>query len=145
MEIRDTTLAGAISGLVGAICGSILGHLLQWLGLTDRTFHDLAQVFILAKAYPNALGYLIGTLAHFGVAGLNGTIFAHFVMATSRKYLLLKGTFLGVTMWLFFVGFGNFFRMPLFSNMPLLSALAIYICSATYGLTMSFTFKKLTQ
>jgi hypothetical protein len=131
--------------LIGAISGSILGLILQWLGLTDRTFHDLAQVFILAKVYPNALGYLIGTLAHFGVAGLNGAIFAHFVMATSKKYLVLKGMFIGVTMWLFFVGFGNFFRMPQFSNMPPLSALTIYICSATYGLTMSFTLRKLIK
>lgn len=139
LKIEDTTLAGAVSGLVGAISGSILGYLFSWLGLTDRTFHDLAQVFILSKVYPNLLGFVIGTLAHFGVAGLNGVIFAHFIAITTGKHLLIKGIFQGATMWLFFIGVGNFFRMPEFSGMPPLVALIIWMCSAIYGLTMALT------
>ena len=112
MVTEDTTLAGAIAGLVGAVAGSLLGIVLQWLGLTDRTFHDLAQVFILSRVHPGALGHLIGILAHFGVAGLFGAIFAHLIVTTTRKNIIVKGLFVGTTMWLLFVGFGNYFRMP---------------------------------
>lgn len=143
MKIDDTTMAGAISGLIGAFCGMIFGLVLKWLGFTDRTFHDFAQVFILSKVDPGALPFLIGTLAHLGVGGLNGAIFAHFIAATTRKNMIIKGAFLGVTMWLLFIGFGNYFRMMKFINMPPLSALIVWINSAVYGLTMSYTLSRL--
>lgn len=145
MKIEDTTLAGAIAGVIGAFCGLILGLILKWVGLTDRSFHDFAQVFILFKLEPGALGFLIGTLAHFGVGGLNGAIFAHFIKATTDKYLIIKGIFLGVTMWLVFIGLGNYFRMPVFINMPPLAALMTWINSAVYGLMMSFTLGRLVK
>jgi hypothetical protein len=131
--------------LAGAVAGSLLGIVLQWLGLTDRTFHDLAQVFILSRVHPGTLGFLVGILAHFGVAGLFGAIFAHFIVTTNRKYIIVKGLFVGATMWLLFVGLGNYFRLPVFSNMPPSSALAIWLCSAAYGLVMSWTANKLTR
>lgn len=53
--------------------------------------------------------------------------------------IVLKGIFLGVTMWLLFIGWGNYFRMPVFSNMPTMAALMTWINSAVYGLMMSFT------
>jgi hypothetical protein len=74
LKIDDTTLAGAISGIIGAICGLTFGLILKGVGLVDRTFHDFAQVFILSKLEPGILSFFIGTLAHFGVGGLCGTI-----------------------------------------------------------------------
>jgi hypothetical protein len=145
MTIKDTTLAGAVAGVIGAICGLTFGITLKWFGLTDRTFHDFAQVFILSKLEPGLFGFFIGALAHLGVGGMNGAIFAHFIEATSPKYLIIKGIFLGVTMWLIFIGLGNYFRLPMFCNMPPMSALITWLNSAVYGLTMSFTLSRLTR
>jgi hypothetical protein len=145
MKVEDTTLAGTIAGITGAICGLAVGLLLEWMGLTDRTFHEFAQVFILSKLRPGAFGFIIGSLAHFGVGGLNGAIFAHFTEATSRKYIVIKGVFLGVTMWLIFIGLGNYFRMPVFTNMPPMVALMTWVDSVVYGLTMSFTLSRLIR
>jgi hypothetical protein len=145
MEIKDTTLAGFVSGLVGAIIGLILSLVLKWLGLTDRVFHDLAQVLILFKLSPGILDLVIGTLAHLEIGGLSGAIFAHFISATSRNYIIIKGIIYGVTLWLLFLGLGNYFRMPVFCNMPPMAALLLWIGSAIYGLIMPFTLSKLSK
>lgn len=76
---------------------------------------------------------------------MNGAIFAHFIKATSQKYMIIKGFFLGITMWLIFIGLGNYFRMPVFINMPALSAFMVWINSGVYGLAMSFTLSRLTR
>lgn len=73
----DTTLAGIISGMAGSTVCLVLGIILRWMGLTDRTFDNLAQVFILTKVNPGALAFFMGAVVHLGIGGALGVIFAY--------------------------------------------------------------------
>ncbi len=139
----DTTLAGIISGMAGSTCCLVLGLIFRWMGLTDRTFDNLAQVFILTKENTGALAFFMGSVVHLGIGGALGVIFAYFIRTTARKYIIIKGVFFGAMVFISFVGLGNYYRMALFTNMPPLASFLLWIASMIYGLTMSFTLSKL--
>jgi uncharacterized membrane protein (Fun14 family) len=139
----DTTLAGIISGIAGSTVCLVLGLIFRWTGLTDRTFDNLAQVFILTKEHTDALAFFMGSVVHLGIGGALGVIFAYFINATARKYIIIKGVFFGAMVFISFVGLGNYYRMALFTNMPSLASFLLWIASMIYGLTMSCTLRKL--
>jgi hypothetical protein len=139
----DTTIAGIISGVLGSTSCLILGLVFRWAGITDRTFDNLAQVFILSKEYFSVLGFIMGSVVHLGIGGALGVIFAHFITATSQKCIIIKGIFFGAMVFISFIGLGNYYRMPLFTNMLPLQSFLLWIASMIYGLTMSFILRKL--
>lgn len=139
----DTTLTGLISGMAGSTICLILGLIVRWAGLTDRTFDNLAQVFILSKENPGLLAFIMGSVVHLGIGGGCGVLFVHYISSTSQKYLIIKGISFGTMVFILFVGFGNYFRMPLFTNMLPLSSFLLWILSMIYGLILSYTYNKL--
>ncbi len=141
----DTTLAGIISGIAGSATCLVLGLVFRWIGMTDRTFDNLAQVFILSKECPGALAFIMGSVVHLGIGGALGVMFAYFIHATAQKYIMIKGIFFGAMVFVSFVGLGNYYRMALFTNMPPLASFLLWLASMIYGLVMSFTLYKLTE
>lgn len=140
----DITLAGVISGMAGSTVCLVLGLILRWLGLTNRTFDNLAQVFVLSKECPGVLAFFMGSVVHLGIGGALGVIFAYFIKATARKHMIIKGIFFGAMVFISFIGLGNYYRMALFTNMPPLASFLLWVASMIYGLTMSFTLSKLS-
>lgn len=77
-----------IGGIFILLCWGLPSKL---LGLTDRTFYDWGMVLILYKPKYQFLDYTVGVLAHLGISGILGILFAGLIFLTSRRYLKFKG------------------------------------------------------
>ena len=145
MENTDITISGMIAGLTGGIGIMPFGIAEKYIHLADRTFHDFSQALIMSKLHPGILGIMVGVLAHLGISMLGTIAFAHYIIATSKKNILIKGMFFGTSMWIILLGAGTFYKMPEFAVIPPRSALCMYFNSAVWGLFMSFILNKLLK
>lgn len=110
-------LTGVVSGLGAGAVMLIAAAVLS--GQVAREFFFPAKLVGVALLGPKALqidsnlGATAGLALHFALSAFFGLVFAHFVLETSRKrMLLLLGTLAGLAVWLFW----SMMFMPAFNE-----------------------------
>jgi hypothetical protein len=143
--IDDTLVAGAFSGVVGALVQASYGLTIKFLGLTDRTFTDFAKVFFMYKNYQGFLAFLAGLIIHMAIGATLGVGFAYLIKFTSDKYYYIKGLGYGAFIWLLMGCGGTVFNIPLFKEIPPHVVLVTLGGALIYGIVISFALKKVSK
>ncbi|HYH02287.1 MAG TPA: hypothetical protein VEC37_04245 [Bacillota bacterium] len=85
---------------------------------------------------------LVGSIAHLIIGTFCGLLFTHYLKATTFQNILTKGAFFGAFLWVSFLGAGSVFRLPIFTHVPPLSALLIFLNSLIYGFVTAYVLSK---
>jgi riboflavin transporter FmnP len=142
---KDRLMAGAISGVTGAIVQILFELLSKTIGFTDRDFVDMAKMFIMYKRFPGIISNIIGVTAQLLIGAGLGIGFAYLIRKTSSRYYFIKGFGYGAIIWLIFATLGSVFKMPLFTVIPPNPALSLLFGALVYGFFTSFTLQFLEK
>ena len=139
--MKDRLVAGGLAGMIAGLIQYVYGLTVLQLGLTDRIFGQFSDIIFSGRVYTGLLGTVVSILTHLAVTLTLGVLFAYIIAKTSSRYYLLKGAGFGFLLWFFLTGFGNIFRLPLFVDIPVQSALVILAGAILYGLVLGYTLK----
>ncbi len=139
--LKDRLVAGGLAGIIAGLIQYAYGLTVKGLGLTDRIFGQFSDVIYTARIYTGVLGFILSVLTHSAVSLVAGVVFAYIIEKTSSRYYMLKGAGYGFILWFFLSGFGTIFRLPLFIDIPQISALTILVGAVIYGLVLAYTLK----
>ncbi|KNZ69426.1 hypothetical protein Tfer_1868 [Thermincola ferriacetica] len=139
--MKDRLTAGALAGFIGATIQVIFDITMKMLKITDRTFIDFAKVFVMFKPFKGVTADIVGTIGHLGAGALFGVMLAYIIMLTSHRFYLFKGTGFGFVIWITVNGIGTAINLPLFKEIPPLSALATLAGALIWGLVTAYILK----
>ena len=92
---EDRLMAGALSGVSGAIVQIIFEFLSKAIGFTDRDFVDMAKVFIMYKRFPGIVSTIIGVTAQLLIGAGLGIGFVYLIRKPQVDIILLKASDMG--------------------------------------------------
>lgn len=101
MVIKDRLIAGAISGMIGALAKTLLNYLFFLLGVTRHTYPSLIAMILLKSHGPFHIGaLLIGFIIDSVIGGTVGILIIYLLEGVGRRYLWMKGVIFGNLVWL---------------------------------------------
>ncbi|WP_066633538.1 DUF6789 family protein [Desulfolucanica intricata] len=143
--MKDRFTAGALAGIAGAVIQDLYSFIIESQGIANRSFSDFGRIMVMLKPYGGTLASIVGFISHITVGILFGILFAYIILKTSDKYYLTKGFIYGLALWFLLLGFGTMWRLPMWTNVPPPTSLAILIGSIIYGLVTAYTLKLLER
>lgn len=143
--MEDRLTPGAVAGLTGGLIQIIYGSVIKGFNISPYVFTDFGRILILGKHYEGVLAFIVGVVCHLILAIMFGVILSYVIKYTTKRFYMLKGLGVGLVAFTFAGGSGTFFKMPVFSSLPPISAIVILIGSAIFGLTAALTLKLVTD
>ncbi|MHB9095476.1 MAG: DUF6789 family protein [Eubacteriales bacterium] len=142
---NDRSVAGAISGAIGAVVQQFYAVVIRYMGISDKHFGDFAGIIVMYKKYEGFVAHIIQWSAHLAVGMLFGIIFAQIFRYMSSRYWWLKGIVYGLILWFLLTGVGTLFKMPMWTIISPRTALTLLIGSLIYGAATAYTLKVLDK
>ena len=143
--MEDRLTPGAVAGLTGGLIQIIFGSVIKGFHISPYVFTDFARILILGKPYQGVLAFIVGVVCHLIMATMFGIILSYVIKYTTKRFYMLKGLCVGLVAFTFAGGSGTFYKMPVFTALPPLSAIVIIVGSSIYGLTTALTLKLVTD
>ena len=104
--MKDFMAKSFSAGATSFLYKNILNYVLYYLGLTPFLYRVEAATLVLPLKDANTLyGLIIGLMTDFILLGWMALMTAYILNVTGRDYSLIKGAFVGASMWLIIYGF----------------------------------------
>lgn len=139
--MKDKFLWGLIFGSIAGVIMNTSNLTLYYLDLSTLRYLDWTSVLILGHK-PNLL--LEGIWALFlqlGLASFIGVIFLYSLPKIGLKYYLLKGAIFGGGIDIFNFFIANLFKVEGLADIPIMTAISLFLTSTGYGIVLSFLSK----
>ncbi len=145
--MKDKFLVGFIAGVIGAIVTAIVSVPLYMLKLNKLLLLDYANILISGKKTQSAIGYIFGTLIHWGFSGAAGVLFAYLVnhKLLTNKNLWIKGWTFGLGLWFIINIITTIFNVEGLTVIPVGTAIINALASSLFGIVMALMFNWLNN
>jgi hypothetical protein len=104
--MQDEVIRWISAGIISSIVKDVLGVITLWTKIVS--YHIVfiaADIFMDSPDIRSFKGCLLGLVVDLIIGGSLGMVVGVFLKRTSYDYYLLKGFFLGLLVWLVFIGF----------------------------------------
>ena len=141
----DFLTPGIVAGIIGAMISGVYEIIIKGLRIASNLFLEFSQVIILFHTKNSIPHSIIGWGIHLIIGSICGVIISYIIKFTSNKYYLFKGTWIGLCAWGFLLSVGTLYKMPNFTKIQPIPALAMVIGSAFWGLSTAYALKIITK
>ena len=138
--MKDFMAKSCSAGATSFLYKNLLNYVLYYLGLTPFLYRVEAATLVLPLREANTLyGLIIGLTTDFILLGWMALLIAYIFNVTGKDYSLIKGAFVGASMWLMIYGFFVHNGMlGLFKSSGISSSLTTLFFDITTGMISAF-------
>ena len=137
------------SGFTAGIAAGIAMNIIDWagflLGLHKEQLLHWAAVAIFGHLPANIFETVFAQVGQLFFAGILGIVFSSLLLKLTSGNYLAKGWFFGIAAWFGLYAFSIALKLPFLDTHTLNTAVAHFVSSSVYGLTLAFVLNLLDK